>query len=202
MKLTAVVIVSVFLFQENNPPVVKIAAPESAAVNTSIRYSISVLDKEDGDTKYDEINPTEILLLVQNGAKVKSSNNVNDLHAMMASNCMNCHAFNSKLIGPSYMDISKKYSSGNMQVLVKHVKEGSKGVWGDIVMPTHPELSDEEIKKMVKWILNFKNERNTEYHLGKEGSVQVKSAGSVILTASYLDHQKAMGSDKVVVEVK
>ena len=107
MKLIVVVIASVFLFQENNPPVVKVTVPESAAVNTPVRYSISVSDKEDGDTKYDEINPNEILLTVQNGGD-KSSVNVNDLHAMMASNCMNCHAFNSKLIGPSYMDISKK----------------------------------------------------------------------------------------------
>ncbi len=201
MKLIVVVIASIFLFQENNPPVVKVTAPESAAVNAAVRYSISVSDKEDGDTKYDEINPNEILLTVQNGGD-KSSVNVNDLHAMMASNCMNCHAFNSKLIGPSYMDISKKYSSENVPLLVKRVKEGSKGVWSDIVMPTHPELSDEEINKMVKWILNFKNEKNTVYHLGKEGSIQMKNAGTVMLTASYLDHQKKMGSDKVVLQVK
>ena len=201
MKLIVVVIASVFLFQENSPPVVKVTAPAAAAVNTPVRYSISVSDKEDGDTKYDEINPNEILLTVQNGGD-KSSGNVNDLHAMMASNCMNCHAFNSKLIGPSYMDISKKYSSENVPLLVKRVKEGSKGVWSDIVMPTHPELSDEEINKMVKWILNFKNEKNTAYHLGKEGSIQIKSAGPVILIASYLDHQKKMGSDKVVLQVK
>ena len=201
MKLIVVVIVSVFLFQENNPPVVKVTAPASAAVNTPVRYSISVSDKEDGDTKYDEINPNEILLTVKNGGD-KRSGNVNNLHAMMASNCMNCHAFNSKLIGPSYMDISKKYSSENVPLLVKRVKEGSKGVWSDIVMPTHPELSDEEINKMVKWILNFKNEKNTAYHLGKEGSIQIKSAGPVMLIASYLDHQKKMGSDKVVLQVK
>ena len=201
MKLIVVVIASIFLFQENNPPVVKVTAPESAAVNAAVKYSISVSDKEDGDTKYDEINPNEILLTVQN-VNEKSSNNVNDLHAMMASNCMNCHAFNSKLIGPSYMDISKKYSSENVPLLVKRVKEGSKGVWSDIVMPTHPELSDEEINKMVKWILNFKNEKNTVYHLGKEGSIQMKNAGTVMLTASYLDHQKKMGSDKVVLQVK
>ena len=201
MKLIVVVIASVFLFQENNPPVVKVTVPESVAVNTPVRYSISVSDKEDGDTKYDEINPTEILLTVQNGGD-KSSVNVNDLHAMMASNCMNCHAFNSKLIGPSYMDISKKYSPEHVPLLVKRVKDGSKGVWSDIVMPTHPELSDEEINKMVKWILNFKNEKNTTYHLGKEGSIQMKSAGPVMLTASYLDHQKKMGSDKMVLQVK
>jgi cytochrome c len=202
MKLIIVAIVNVFLFQENNPPLVKITAPKLAAVNAAISYSISVSDKEDGDTKYDEINPNEILLLVQYGENAKSIKGVNDLHAMMASNCMNCHAFKSKLIGPSYMDISKKYSSANMPVLVKHVKEGSKGVWGDIVMPTHPELSDEEINRMMTWILNYKNEKNTEYHLGKEGLISVKNAGPVILTASYLDHEKAMGSDKVLIQVK
>jgi hypothetical protein len=32
--------------------------------------------------------------------------------------------------------------------------------------------------------------------------ISVKNAGPVILTASYLDHKKAMGSDKVLLDVK
>ena len=201
MKLFVVVVVSVLLFQENHPPVVKLTAPTTASTQTLVAYSITVSDKEDGETKFDEINPNEILLQVQYGDHGKK-NDVTALHAMMASNCMNCHLFQSKLIGPSYLDISNKYSPSDVTTIAKHVKEGSKGVWGDIVMPTHPELTDEEINKMVNWIINYKTNKTFDYYLGKEGSVQLQKTGKAILSASYLDHHKTMGEDRVEIDVK
>jgi cytochrome c len=201
MKLIIAVVLSIFLFQENHPPVVKITAPVSAGAGAQTAYAISVSDKEDGDTKFDEINPNEILLQVQAGESGKK-NDVSAIHAMMASNCMNCHAFKSKLIGPSYIDISNKYAASDVTTLVKHVKDGSRGVWGDIVMPTHPELSVEEITKMVSWIMKFKENKSIEYYLGKEGFIQLQKPGAVVLTASYLDHQKSLGEDRVRLQVK
>ncbi len=201
MKLIIVVIASAFLFQESHPPVVKIAAPSRVSAGVPLSYSITVSDKEDGDTKYDEINPNEILLQVQQTGNRKK-NDVGTLHAMMSSNCMNCHTFRSKLIGPSYLDISNKYSLSDVATLSKHVKDGSKGVWGDIVMPTHPELSDEEINKMIRWILNYKHDKSVEYYLGKEGALQFQKQGKVILTASYLDHHKTMGEYRMEIDVK
>jgi cytochrome c len=201
MKLIVVAALSVFLFQENHPPVVKITAPASTGAGAQTKYSISVADKEDGDTKFDEINPNEILLQVQ-FEETGKKNDVSALHAMMASNCMNCHTFRSKLIGPSYMDISNKYSSSDLSTLVKRVMDGSKGVWGDIVMPTHPELTTEEIKKMVSWIVKYKDNKAVDYYLGNEGSIQFQKQGKVVLCASYLDHDKTMGEDRLVIEVK
>jgi cytochrome c len=200
MKVVVAVVASIFLFQDNHPPVVKIEAPSTASAGSAVRYTISVSDKEDGDTKYDEINANEILLQVkpENGKK----NDVSALHLMMASNCMNCHAFRSKLIGPSYLDISNKYSIADAATLVKHVKDGSKGVWGDIVMPTHPELADEKIREMINWILNYKDDKAVEYYLGNEGSVQLKNKGAIVLTATYLDHQQTMGEDEMKIHVK
>ena len=201
MKLIVAVVISVFLFQENHPPVVKLTAPATASVQSPLSYSINVSDKEDGETKFDEINPNEILLQVQYGDNVKK-NDVSALHEMMSSNCMNCHTFKSKLIGPSYLDISNKYSSADAATLAKHVKEGSKGIWGDIVMPTHPELTAEELSKMVNWIINYKANKSSDFFLGKEGSVQLQKPGKATLTASYLDHDKTMGEDRVQIDVK
>lgn len=198
MKTFLVALLVAFIFQQNQPPVVKITLPkanENLKPGSQVRYSIDVSDKEDGDTKFDEINSNEILLTVNSG-KVKP-NDKSALHAMMSSNCMNCHAFKSKLIGPSFMDISIKKS--NTAELIKHVKDGSSGIWGEIVMPSHPELSNEEIAKMVNWILKFKDEKTVEYYLGKEGSFSVNGASAVTLTASYLDHGKIMGEDKIAI---
>lgn len=201
MKLIVVAVVSIFLFQENHPPVVKVTAPSVAVIGSPVAYSVSVADKEDGDTKFDEINPNEILLQVQYGDDAQK-NDISALHAMMASNCMNCHSFKSKLIGPSYFDISKKYSSADIEALVKHVRGGSKGIWGDIVMPTHPELTDEDVGRMVDWILKYKQQTLNDYYLGKEGSIQIKKPGKAALIASYLDHNKTMGEDRAVIDVK
>lgn len=201
MKLIIVVVVCLFLVQENHPPVIKITVPLTGTVQLPISYSINVADREDGDTRYDEINPNEILLQAE-PAETREKNDISALHSMMASNCMNCHAFKSKLIGPSYADISNKYSSADAATLVKHVKGGSKGVWGDIVMPTHPELSVEEISVMVNWILRYKDSKSVDYYLGKEGAVQIKKPGKYKLTASYLDHNKTMGEDHAEIDVK
>ena len=109
MKMIIVALISIFLYQQNSPPVVKITVPGTGAtvpVNSTIRYAISVSDKEDGDTKYDEIVPNEILLRVSSKSDTSKEDRM-ILHSMMASNCMNCHAFNSRLIGPSFSEISK-----------------------------------------------------------------------------------------------
>lgn len=201
MKIFLVSLFAMFFFQQNQPPVVKITLPkpnENFQAGSQLRYSINISDKEDGDTKFDEINSNEILLTVSaDGAR---PNDNTALHSMMSSNCMNCHAFNSKLIGPSFQDIGIKKS--NVAELVKHVKEGSSKVWGEIVMPSHPELSDEEIGKMIKWILKYKDEKNVEYYLGKEGSVRLQKQGTIKLTAGYLDHNNAMGENTVSIHVK
>ena len=196
-------LISIFLYQQNNPPVVKInvtGTPLTVPVNSTIRYSVTVSDKEDGDTKYDEIVPNEILLRVSSVTDSSKEDRM-ILHSMMASNCMNCHTFNSRLIGPSFSEISTRYSSSaNITEIIKRVRDGSKGIWGDIVMPTHHELSEEETRKMVKWIVKFNEKKNVQYYLGSEGSFRVQKP--VLLTASYLDHHKAIGEDRMLIKVK
>src|SRR6185437_5270306 len=59
--------------QENHPPIVKIISPKNNSAfdfDTAVNYTISVSDKEDGDSKYDEINGKEVLLEVKHVAKL------------------------------------------------------------------------------------------------------------------------------------
>jgi cytochrome c len=39
---------------------------------------------------------------------------------------------------------------------VKKVKDGSKGVWGDIPMPANAHVKDEDIRAIVQWMLSIK----------------------------------------------
>jgi cytochrome c len=75
-----------------------------------------------------------------------------------SSGCLACHAVDKKLVGPSYKDIAKKYAGDKNApgYLAKKVKEGGKGVWGDIPMTPNAHVKDADIKSIVAWILSLK----------------------------------------------
>ena len=73
------------------------------------------------------------------------------------SDCNACHKEREVSVGPSYLEVAKKYKdSSDIKVLVEKIKKGGTGVWGQIPMIAHPQLTDEEIEKMVKAILSIK----------------------------------------------
>jgi cytochrome c len=72
--------------------------------------------------------------------------------------CTACHAVDKKLVGPAYKDVAAKYrdNKGAGADLIKKVKAGSKGVWGDIPMPPNAHVKDDDIKTLVQWVLSVK----------------------------------------------
>ena len=208
--------------QENNPPVLKIISPQNNStldINSPVTYKITVSDKEDGDSKFDEINAKEVLLGVRRVIKSKHVSNKGiqnepGLAAIMTSNCINCHNFNSKSIGPSFYEINKKYPATkvNTDTLIKRIREGSSGLWGGKEkMPSHHELSVAETASAVQWILKNAADPNINYYIGLEGFFRINPAnkGTYILTASYIDHglkdipgKRLKGADMVTVQIK
>jgi cytochrome c len=75
-----------------------------------------------------------------------------------ASGCTTCHGIDKKIIGPAYKDVANKYRNdkGAEANLIKKVKEGGKGVWGDIPMPPNAHVKDPDVKTLVDWILSLK----------------------------------------------
>lgn len=75
-----------------------------------------------------------------------------------ASDCRTCHKDNEKLIGPAYTEVAKKYESNaeNISKLAGKVMAGGQGVWGEIPMAGHPNLSKEDAEAMVEYILTIK----------------------------------------------
>ena len=71
-------------------------------------------------------------------------------------NCSACHAPNAKLVGPSITDVAAKYQGqGNaLDKLMNKVKNGGSGVWGAIPMPPQAQLSEEDRKALVVWMLS------------------------------------------------
>ena len=74
---------------------------------------------------------------------------------LQASGCTACHSVDKKLVGPGYKDVAAKYrgNKGAEAELIKKVKAGSKGVWGDIPTPSNAHVKDDDIKAIVDWIL-------------------------------------------------
>jgi cytochrome c len=69
--------------------------------------------------------------------------------------CLACHAVDKKLVGPSYLDVVKKYStqSDAATMLAVSIKKGGAGKWGPIPMPAQAALSDADAKTLAVWIL-------------------------------------------------
>ncbi len=70
--------------------------------------------------------------------------------------CISCHTIDKKLVGPAWMDVSKKYKGDKKAeaMLVAKVKKGGSGAWGTVAMPPQT-ASDADIKQLVKFILGL-----------------------------------------------
>lgn len=99
----------------------------------------------DSDKKY--IKKTTIEVQANDGEKL-----------IAKSDCVGCHKLDKKLIGPSYLDIAKKYpnTDKNINSLADKVIKGGSGVWGTMPMSAHSSLKKEDAKSMVKYILSLK----------------------------------------------
>ena len=83
------------------------------------------------------------------------------------NSCVACHAIDKKMVGPSWMDISRKYKGateytykGKMyqleEGLIMKVSKGGSGVWGSMPMPANfPAVNSSEIKELVQFILRL-----------------------------------------------
>lgn len=202
--------------QQNTRPDVKLISPlnnSNFAWNSPIPYQIIVVDKEDGNSKYGEINAKEVLLEVRylkDKTKIQSAlseDGAPGMSVIRMSNCFNCHNFNGKSIGPSFYEISKRYpaTSQNIDSLIKHVQFGSSGIWIKEKMPSHPELSTAQIKDAVTWILKNSADPEVTYYNGLRGVLRlmpprpgIKSA-TYVLTAGYTDHglKSSPGKDRL-----
>jgi cytochrome c len=72
--------------------------------------------------------------------------------------CLTCHKLDTKVVGPAYYDVAKKYppTEANYELLANKVISGGSGVWGQVAMAPHPTLTHADAKKIVEYILSLK----------------------------------------------
>jgi cytochrome c len=99
------------------------------------------------------------------------------LALIQKSDCLTCHSVNKKVVGPAYKDVAKKYAGKPEAVaaLVKKVKLGGAGNWGQIPMVAHPGISDADLETIVKGILSLAKGHAMAKHSLKEVMAMVHS---------------------------
>jgi cytochrome c len=175
--------------------------------NSNFEYSVEVTDTEDGGLG-NGIDPSAITftadylergrdvteIIQGHQANIEASSNLVGRVLFESSDCKACHQVNEKSVGPTLAQMATKYAGNEavIKVLVDKVIKGGSGVWGDLMMSPHPQLSEEETEKMVRYILSINN-KTKKAGLPSKGSYLLNKhkatdkEGTYIFTASYTD---------------
>jgi cytochrome c len=78
-----------------------------------------------------------------------------------ASDCKTCHHLTNKIVGPAHTEVAKKYefTHANVTLLAGKIMKGGSGVWGEIPMTAHPDLSQADAEKMAMYVLSLDGEK-------------------------------------------
>ncbi len=110
-----------------------------------------------------------------------------------AMDCKACHKESEASIGPNYMAIAKKYKDDKnaMSYLQNKIKVGGSGVWGEVMMAAHPNITPDETRQIVSYIMSLNGNGNIKPSLPTKGVINVAADSPnkiMVLTASYTDN--------------
>lgn len=81
---------------------------------------------------------------------------VNEMEALAKkSNCLSCHAVDTRGVGPAYREVARKYAkdkNAEARLLAK-LKKGGSGSWGKVPMPPMDSVPEYDLKSLIKWIM-------------------------------------------------
>jgi cytochrome c len=159
----------------NAPPVIKFDIGKNNKSfyfpDKTYDYKIVVEDKEDGSLANGRIKPEQVSVNIDYLAEGfdktviaqghRTSDETVDVvkgkQLIETSDCKACHSVDKKSIGPTYRDVAAKYKgkSTARQTLAKKIISGGSGVWGEVPMAAHPQLSAADATEMVNYILSI-----------------------------------------------
>lgn len=189
----------------NEPPTISADfSSQNVFYNTGgdLRYEVKVNDVEDGSTDNGQIKAEAVQVTLdfisnvdvtkrdeeEQGHKIEIVSNGKKY--VDNSDCMACHAIDKKVNGPSYKQIAAKYSENHLDYLKSKIKNGGAGVWGETPMAAHPQLKDNELDEIVKYILSIKEGKES---LPLKGTLNFDKheasdvSGLYVLSVSYKD---------------
>ena len=198
----------------NEPPEVDIQISQGNQTfyfpDNELSYAIQVTDKEDGQIDSEAIainfdyapegfDPIEI---AQNHRASDEWITFSQGKKLIdGSDCLSCHKVNEKSIGPSYVEVAKKYktTAGVQAILADRIINGSVGIWGEHAMSAHPSLSKSDANSMVEYIMGLNDPQSAPKVIPLTGTYKTtgpkgsRGKGSYLLRAAYTDK----GTDKL-----
>jgi cytochrome c len=129
----------------------------------SIKYTVSVVDKEDGVIANGADN-LSIAFAVKEDPNAPAAEGHQHADAatvakgvMEANGCKACHSIDTRIVGPSFNEVAARYKNDKnaMNHLVNKIKKGGSGVWGELNMPAFATLSDEDRTAIVTYVLSL-----------------------------------------------
>lgn len=128
----------------------------------SVSYQVNVSDLEDGEIDLSRVN-FSIDYLEGGYDLIQIGHQQEQIHPgesyITQAGCKACHAIEKESVGPNYTEVSKKYlnQADAKTFLAGKIINGGGGVWGERVMPGHPQLEADQVDKMVDFILSIAN---------------------------------------------
>jgi glucose/arabinose dehydrogenase/cytochrome c551/c552/type 1 glutamine amidotransferase len=180
-----------------------------------ITYNVKVTDADGGP-----INPSNIFVSVDYMSGMDKANKSQGHQQVSAAvmgkaltqamDCKACHKEIGKSIGPEYKAVAEKYKDNPkaMAYLQTKIMEGGTGVWGEVMMPAHPNITEVETRQIVQYIQSLVMGSDKNKSLPPSGSIIPNpSAGEdvMIITASYTDNgeenvKPLTGSSSVILQ--
>ena len=107
------------------------------------------------DTKQEESTPTTTEAPAEPAMSPEAEKG---LELVAKSDCLTCHKVAEASVGPAYEAVAAKYPDDDAVVdsLSHKIIKGGAGNWGTVPMTPHPDLSPDDAKAMVKYVLSLK----------------------------------------------
>jgi cytochrome c len=160
----------------NSTPTVRFTAPADGDFFTPGRplaYAVAVTDAEDGTSaQNDELMDARVFVAAK-WSKGDGKDAVDEpgLALMKQSDCFNCHAVETKVVGPAFLEVANKYrgQAGALDASVQRVIRGSSRVWSEVPMLPHEAFTTDQVQLMVRWVFGLEP--------GKTGGAMTRGLG-------------------------
>ncbi len=165
---------------------------------TPVNYKVTVNDP-DGNDKIDLNNVFVSVDYMEGMDEVNKSLGHQQVSAAVTGkaltqgmDCKTCHKEAEASIGPTYLAVAEKYKgqSDAVSYLQKKIIAGGSGVWGEVVMPAHPNVTSDESRQIALYIQSLVDTGEKKKSLPLVGTISPKPSPTdnvMVLTASYTD---------------
>ena len=193
----------------NEPPQVALDVEGNRSFyfpGTPIRYATRVTDREDGSLESGTITADRVMVTAEYVKDAPAPDTASGHRSAPAmhpgraliegSTCLSCHQIDRKSIGPAYNDVAQKYRNDPTALarLATKIGTGGSGVWGEVMMPPHPQFTESQRTQMAAYILSLGKKSGPSLPAKGEYTPPPASAestapggGAVVLHAEYTD---------------